>query len=123
MDSNIKAFVEEEYVYAPSLPVPNVQEMVRKDPLELPERYTRNHEEMQNSMDNYHLSFEIPVIDLSLLSKGDKAELKKLDLACKDWGFFQVIIFSVTISAHQVNKRVYMLNVLPSFFTNQHDFM
>jgi hypothetical protein len=117
MDSNIKAFAEEEY--APSLPVPNVQEMVRRNPLQLPERYTRNREEMQNSIDNYHLSFEIPVIDLSLLSKGDKAELNKLDLACKDSGFFQVI----TISAHQVNKRAYMLNVLPSFFTNEHDFM
>ncbi|KAE8099353.1 hypothetical protein FH972_017342 [Carpinus fangiana] len=93
MDSNIKAFAEEEYIptYAPSLPVPNVQEMVRRDPLQLPERYTRNHEEMQNSIDNYHLSFEIPLIDLSLLSKGDKAEPNKLDLACKDWGFFQVI--------------------------------
>ena len=66
MDSNIKAFAEEEYVptYAPSLPVQNVQEMVRRDPLQLPERYTRNHEEMQNSIDYYHLSFEIPVIDL-----------------------------------------------------------
>lgn len=67
--------------HAPSLPVPNVQEMVRRDPLHLPERYARNHEEMQNNIDNHHLSFEIHVIDLSLLSKGGKEELKKLDLA------------------------------------------
>ncbi|KAJ0088850.1 hypothetical protein Patl1_31836 [Pistacia atlantica] len=46
--------------YAPSLPVPNVQEMIL-------------------------------VIDLSLLSTGDVEELNKLDLACKEWGFFQVV--------------------------------
>ncbi|EXC14805.1 Protein SRG1 [Morus notabilis] len=38
-----------------------------------------------------HLSSEVPVINLSLLSKGNKEELMKLDLACKEWGFFQAI--------------------------------
>jgi hypothetical protein len=58
------------------------------DPLQLPERYARNHDERCNA-------------------KGDKEEVKKLDLQCKGWGFFQVIIFSITISVHQANGRVY----------------
>jgi hypothetical protein len=36
-------------------------------------RYVRNHDERCNA-------------------KGDKEELKKLDLQCKGWGFLQVII-------------------------------
>ncbi|PPE00261.1 hypothetical protein GOBAR_DD02739 [Gossypium barbadense] len=39
-------------------------------------------------------SLEFPVIDFSFLAKGGEDEvqkLQKLHLACKDWGFFQVI--------------------------------
>ncbi|XP_059649924.1 2-oxoglutarate-dependent dioxygenase 11-like [Cornus florida] len=82
--------------YASSLPVPNVQEMVRENPLHVPERYIRNHEDMPKSTDATHLSSKIPVIDLLLLSSGRKEELKKLDLACQEWGFFQVVNHSVT---------------------------
>ena len=60
--------------YPPSLQVPNVQEMVLKDPLDVPERYIRNEEEMQTKTDLSHLSSQVPVIDLSLLSNGDKEE-------------------------------------------------
>ncbi|EXC14806.1 Protein SRG1 [Morus notabilis] len=77
--------------YAPSLQVPSVQEMVMKDPLQVPERYIRNEEEMQKKLDMFHLSSQVPIIDLSLLSKGDEEELVKLDLACKEWGFFKVV--------------------------------
>lgn len=78
--------------YAQSLPVPNVQEMVTKDPLQVPERYLRNIQDMLKSADDLsHLSSEIPTFDFSLLSEGNQEELMKLDLACKDWGFFQVI--------------------------------
>ncbi|XP_062094336.1 oxoglutarate-dependent flavonoid 7-O-demethylase 1-like [Humulus lupulus] len=77
--------------YPPSLPVPNVQEMVWKDPLKVPERYIRNEEEMHTKPELSHLSSQVPVIDLSLLSNGNKEELLKLDLACKEWGFFQVV--------------------------------
>lgn len=77
--------------YAPSLQVPSVQEMVMKDPLQVPERYIRNEEEMQKKLDTSHLSSQVPIIDLSLLSKGDEEELVKVDLACKEWGFFKVM--------------------------------
>lgn len=76
--------------YVPSIPVPNVQELVRKDPVHVPERYVRNQEDRTQVNEIPHLSSEIPVVDLSLLSTGDVKELNKLDLACKDWGFFQV---------------------------------
>lgn len=92
MGSNADERVMEELpTYAPSLPVRNVQEMVRWDPLQVPERYIRDQDEMPEKTNNPNLTSEIPVIDLSLLLSGQEDELQKLDLACKDWGFFQVI--------------------------------
>lgn len=91
------ALIHEEVAVAPafgsSLPVPNVQEIVKCDSLHVPERYLiKNQEDMPKGADNTcKLSSEIPTIDFSLLSRGHKEELTKLDLACKEWGFFQVI--------------------------------
>lgn len=73
-----------------SLPVPNVQEMVRKTPMEVPERYIRHREDRPKATEITRPPCQIPVIDLSLLSIGHKEELQRLDLACKQWGFFQV---------------------------------
>ena len=103
MGSNGTVVEEQEIpTYASSLPVPNVQEIVREEPLNVPQRYIRDKEEMLKSTDKIHLSSEIPVIDLSMLSNANKDELKKLDLACKDWGFFQVNIQKIfSIITHQ----------------------
>lgn len=70
--------------YTPSLPVTNLQEMVRKDPLQVPERCVRNQEDrpLLNGMSD--LSSEVPVIGLSWLTTGDLEELNKMDLACKE---------------------------------------
>lgn len=81
---------DEAPTFAPSLLVPNVQEMVKKNYLHVPKRYMRNQEEMEKVNYMPHLSCEIPIIDLSLLSNGNMEELLKLDIACKEWGFFQV---------------------------------
>ena len=81
---------EEAPTYAPSIPVPNVQELVRKDPFQVPQRYVRDLENRPKDTDMSHLSSLIPVIDLSLLLMGNEEELNKLDLACQQWGFFQV---------------------------------
>jgi len=83
--------MEEAPTFAPSIPVPNVQEMVRNNPLQVPERYFRSKEELEKVNHIPHLSSEVPVIDLALLSCSNKDELLKLDVACKEWGFFQVI--------------------------------
>ncbi|KAH9702302.1 Fe2OG dioxygenase domain-containing protein [Citrus sinensis] len=82
---------DEELGWGKSLPVPSVQEIVRNDSLCVPERYIQ---ERQNRPD-YHsevsyASSEIPVINMSLLANGDKDELRKFDIACKEWGFFQI---------------------------------
>ncbi|XP_021825498.1 protein SRG1-like [Prunus avium] len=94
--------------YGSSLPAPNVQEIVRSDPLLVPERYLiRNEEDLPkcgDHMSQSHLSSEVPIIDFSLLSKGHKEELKKLDLACKEWGFFQMVNHGVATEVLQAMK-------------------
>lgn len=72
---------------------PNVQEMVRSDPLQVPETFLvsrKEEDEPKSTADAFDLSSKIPILDLSLLSSGHKEELNKLDQACKEWGFFQV---------------------------------
>ncbi|XVE96908.1 hypothetical protein REPUB_Repub02eG0264300 [Reevesia pubescens] len=86
---------EEAPTYAPSIPVPNVQELVRKDPLQVPQRYVRDLADRPKDTDMSHLSSLIPVIDLSLLLMGNEEELNKLDLACQQWGFFQLSVFEL----------------------------
>ncbi|OMO97243.1 Oxoglutarate/iron-dependent dioxygenase [Corchorus olitorius] len=83
--------IEEAPTYEPSIPVPNVQELVRKDPLQVPQRYVRDMEDRPNDTDMSHLSSLIPIIDMSLLLMGNEDELNKLDLACQEWGFFQLV--------------------------------
>ncbi|KAK6290489.1 hypothetical protein POUND7_002030 [Theobroma cacao] len=93
---------EEAPTYVPSIPVPNVQELVRKDPLQVPQRYVRDLEDIPKDTDISHLSSLIPVIDLSLLFfflkgflslllMGNEEKLEKINLACQEWGFFQVV--------------------------------
>ncbi|XP_021295899.1 protein SRG1-like [Herrania umbratica] len=73
-----------------SLPVPSVQEIVRNDFQSVPDRYIHENKDRELNSDNFASSLEVPVIDFSLLAKGEEGEIRKLDLACKDWGFFQI---------------------------------
>lgn len=77
-----------------SLPVPSVQEIVRNDPQCVPERFIQEKKDRPLDSELYIPadSSEIPIINFSLLANGDADELKKLDSACKDWGFFQVCV-------------------------------
>ncbi|KAK9195892.1 hypothetical protein WN943_004020 [Citrus x changshan-huyou] len=84
--------------YVPSLPV-------RVDPLQVPERYVRNQEDRSQLNDMSDLSSEVPVMGLSRLTMGDLEELDKLDLACKEWGFFQVVNHGVVEEVWQNTNK------------------
>lgn len=70
-----------------SFPVPCVQELVKESPEIIPPSYLRDDIEPTAPAQN-----QIPVISMANLLKGDNEELKKLDTASKEWGFFQVCV-------------------------------
>lgn len=59
---------------------------------------------------------QIPVIDMEMLLASDHSQLEKLHLACKDWGFFQVYIYThfniKKVSSYVIDVfLVYMFNL------------
>ena len=75
-----------------SLPVPSVQELVKKEQLKaVPSRYIRP--DQDPIVSNPNASLQIPVVNLDRLVAGDLENASKLDLACREWGFFQVCVY------------------------------
>ncbi|GMJ06060.1 hypothetical protein like AT4G25300 [Hibiscus trionum] len=72
-----------------SLPVENVQALASKNPKSVPSRYFRP--EVELGVVSTDQSLQIPVIDMTKLDDDDDEEQKILHLACRDWGFFQLI--------------------------------
>ncbi|XP_013736650.1 protein SRG1-like isoform X1 [Brassica napus] len=75
-----------------SIIVPSVQEMVEKNLITtVPPRYLRS--DLDKAEIDSDLRTEIPIIDMNLLcsSTSMDSEIDKLDFACKEWGFFQLI--------------------------------
>lgn len=75
-----------------SLAVENVQLLASENFKNIPPRYVRPEFDSEEVLDDG--SIEIPVIDMNKLGTGQLGydeELQKLHLACKDWGFFQVL--------------------------------
>ncbi|KAE8657262.1 S-norcoclaurine synthase 1 [Hibiscus syriacus] len=70
------------------LPVENVQSLASKNLKNIPPRYIRP--EVEFDVVSVDESLQIPVIDMSKLDD-DVDEQKKLHLACKYWGFFQLM--------------------------------
>ncbi|XP_022718088.1 S-norcoclaurine synthase 1-like [Durio zibethinus] len=70
-----------------SLPVENVQALASKKLKDIPSRYIRP--EVEFDVVSIDESLKIPVIDMITLGHDD--EQRKLHLACKQWGFFQLI--------------------------------
>ncbi|XP_057448026.1 protein SRG1-like [Lotus japonicus] len=92
-----------------SLLVPSVKELLAKQPItQVPERYVRPDQDPPLVSNTYAatLSQQVPVIDLhKLLSEHDSHELQKLDHACKEWGFFQLINHGVNPSLVENMKK------------------
>ncbi|KAK7407471.1 hypothetical protein VNO78_09422 [Psophocarpus tetragonolobus] len=87
-----------------SLPVPCVQELAKQRITKVPERYIRPNQEPSVAYDTKSLP-QVPVIDLSKLLSEDANELEKLDHACKEWGFFQLINHGVNPSLVEYMKK------------------
>ncbi|CAN4082131.1 unnamed protein product [Withania somnifera] len=78
-----------------SLKVPNVQELAKQQLPTVSPRYIRDDIEKAS----YNLLPQVQVIDgKKLLEIGDKTELERLHLACKEWGFFQLVNHGVNSS-------------------------
>ncbi|KAK3034255.1 hypothetical protein RJ639_032190 [Escallonia herrerae] len=82
-----------------------IQEIIRRNPSCIPERYLRREEDKAKDVDMTALAADIPVFDLTLLSNGNKEELQKLDNACKDWDFFQVTNHGIAAEVLQGTKK------------------
>ncbi|KAI6705620.1 hypothetical protein NL676_008582 [Syzygium grande] len=86
-----------------SLPVPNVQELAKEAITEIPPRYVRTDQDHPFiHVDHGSLLLQVPVIDMNKLSSINdglmESELEKLHVACRDWGFFQLINHGVSCS-------------------------
>ncbi|KAL9268707.1 Oxoglutarate-dependent flavonoid 7-O-demethylase 1-like protein [Drosera capensis] len=101
-----------------SLPVPCVQELAKKSINQVPQRYVRSDlsgAPFTSSCESA-LSTQFPVIDLARLASFDtkNSELEKLDLACKEWGFFHVINHGVSLSlVEDMKNRIVEFFELP----------
>lgn len=80
-----------------SLLVPSVQELA-KEPLikGVPSRYVRPDQDPP-IISSCSMQLQVPIIDMERLTSQDSAEyeLEKLHIACKDWGFFQVLTYLI----------------------------
>ncbi|CAJ2648247.1 unnamed protein product [Trifolium pratense] len=86
--------------------VPSVQELVKKSITKVPERYVQQNQDPHVVSSIISLP-QVPVIDLNkLLTEEDGTELDKLDYACKEWGFFQLINHGVNSSLVENFKKL-----------------
>ncbi|XP_071693828.1 protein SRG1-like [Rutidosis leptorrhynchoides] len=83
-----------------SLLVPSVQEVAKEPLVEVPIRYVRPDQDPPFISRLSSTLSEVPIIDMQRLLSEESAnyELVKLHLACKDWGFFQMINHGVSCS-------------------------
>ncbi|XP_059664697.1 protein SRG1-like [Cornus florida] len=85
--------------FGSSILVPCVQELAKEPLVTIPSRYVRDDQDPPITPSTAS-TCDVPIIDMENLLSGDhtELELKKLDSACKEWGFFQVISHGVSSS-------------------------
>ncbi|RDX92504.1 Protein SRG1, partial [Mucuna pruriens] len=71
----------------------NIQELIKKPLTSVPQRYVQRHYHESSSFPDDNLGHALPIINLKKLIRGDdtELELEKLNSACRDWGFFQLV--------------------------------
>ncbi|KAF8031941.1 hypothetical protein BT93_D0989 [Corymbia citriodora subsp. variegata] len=112
MDANLTNF-------GGSLLVPSVQELAKEAITEVPPRYVRTDQDHLFMHDEQVTPLlQVPVIDLNKLlsSNGDlmESELEKLHVACRDWGFSQLINHGVSYSlVEEVKSEIQEFFKLP----------
>ncbi|KAL2349081.1 hypothetical protein Fmac_003081 [Flemingia macrophylla] len=79
-----------------SLLVPSVYEMAKQSITKVPEQYLQPNQDLPIKSNT--ILPQVPVIDLKNLLSEDVPELEKLDHACREWGFFQLINHGVNPS-------------------------
>lgn len=76
--------------------IDDVQELRMKKPTKIPQRFVREKIERPKldttTLLDHMSSYDIPIINYSKLSDGNKVEILHLAKACEEWGFFQVKI-------------------------------
>ncbi|XVF18448.1 hypothetical protein REPUB_Repub11eG0022400 [Reevesia pubescens] len=97
--------MESKVVLGNSLLVPCVQELAKNTKTTIPPRYLHPDLDQTTNFDD-NPKLEIPVIDLkSLVSEESMdSELSKLNFACKEWGFFQLVNHGVSSSLVEKTK-------------------
>lgn len=81
-------------MHGTSLLVPSVQELAKQPITKIPERYIHQNQDPLLVSNTTSLP-QVPVIDLQKLLSDDAIELEKLDNACREWGFFQVLLILI----------------------------
>ncbi|KDP22220.1 hypothetical protein JCGZ_26051 [Jatropha curcas] len=78
--------------------VPSVKEIAKDQLISIPPRYVRLDHQPPSTVTNSTSLPQIPVIDMAKLFPQQflDSELQKFHLACKDWGFFQLVNHGVT---------------------------
>jgi isopenicillin N synthase-like dioxygenase len=83
--------------FGTSILVPSVHELAKETITEIPHQFLQLNQDPTIVLNTASLP-QVPVIDLGKLLSKDAIELEKLDHACKEWGFFQLINHGVNTS-------------------------
>lgn len=95
--------------FGKSLIVPSVQELAKESITQIPSRYVRDNSDgsLPDRPVGESSALSVPVINLQRLLDvhGDSkdSELHKLHFACKEWGFFQVLVVPFITRYHVLN--------------------
>ncbi|XP_043688294.1 protein SRG1-like [Telopea speciosissima] len=103
--------------FGASLLVPSVQELAKEPLITVPPRYAHPDQDPPIITDTASLPV-VPVLDIQLLISEEPTkdlELKRLDYACREWGFFQIVNHGISNSLiEKIKSEVQDFFQLPS---------